>query len=131
LKLGISLSRAIFGLSLTTGITYQQVTNSSCELGVAPYFFPIRSNLAKVTNRQDTLRRHPTSLSSNIFLSSRLSTIKRCNEDYEVGKLGTIEVIAQEVLRFDAFCPVIGIVGAQLLNVTLESEQDLCNKKII
>jgi hypothetical protein len=39
LKIGISLSRAILGLSLTTGITYQQVTNSSCELGVARCFF--------------------------------------------------------------------------------------------
>jgi hypothetical protein len=38
LNLGISLSRAIFGLSLTTGITYQQVTNSSCGLGNAATF---------------------------------------------------------------------------------------------
>jgi hypothetical protein len=38
LNLGISLSRAIFGLSPTAGITYQQVTNSSCGLrGVAVF----------------------------------------------------------------------------------------------
>jgi hypothetical protein len=41
LNLGISLSRAIFGLSLAAGITYQQVINSSCGLGDAAMFLPV------------------------------------------------------------------------------------------